>query len=550
MVIRLLISVFLLLFLHPSMAIDTLTASVDKNPVLVGEYFTLTIEADGKVSGEQPDTSALSAQFVTGPISVGSRTSIINGSMSSQTTWQMQVLARKPGTFTIPAFEVAGKRSEAIQLKVVPRGDEQQQQKDIFVTAELTPSNLYVQQAGLYTVKLYLGKDLLDGQLSAPQMSDAQISQMGKQQEDYEVVDGRRYMVITREYLIQPQKSGDYTITAPVFNGQVRENYRRMAVSAIAEDTQLEVKPIPDTYQGAWLPSELVNLSEEWQPADESVTVGTPITRTITLTALGVTQEQLPDIELDTISGIRSYPDESDRNQLSRDGRVISQLVSSHALVPQKPGTYTLPEVKIPWFNTVINKVNYATLPARTITVTADPNQPLAPITAPVSPIAPENPQGNTEQPNQRAQSLPVNTPVETASKTLIDWIVMGAGYVLWLLTLAIWWFKKPQAPQPKTSAKAPDSMIALKAAAKQHNAHEFYQALRALAKKQAPTLGFDAWLAQLNSPELSDEIAKLQASLYSESTHSADLTQIYQLLQTAIKKHAAQDSAHLTQLY
>ncbi|WP_105168724.1 BatD family protein [Pseudoalteromonas sp. T1lg23B] len=549
MVIRLFISVFLLLFLRPSLAIDNLTASVDKNPVLVGEYFTLTIEADGKVSGEQPDTSALSQQFVTSPVSVGSRTSIINGSMSSQTTWQMRMMARKPGTFTIPTFEVAGKRSEPIQLKVVPRSNDGQQQKDIFVSAELTPSTLYVQQAGLYTVKLYLGKDLLDGQLTAPEMADAQISQMGKQKEDYEVVDGRRYMVITREYLIQPQKSGSFTITAPVFNGQVRENYRRMAVSAIAEDTQLDVKPIPDTYQGAWLPSELVNLSEEWQPADETVTVGTPITRTITLTALGVTQEQLPDIELDTLSGIRSYPDESERNQLSRDGRVISQLVSSHALVPQKPGTYTLPEVKIPWFNTVINKVSYATLPARSITVVADPNQAASSVAAPT---VQTHSQTSTEQTNQSLPALPTEPPIVAANKTLFDWLLMGSGYVLWLLTLAIWLLRKPKAVAPKSISKTPaqDPMAALKAAVKQNNARGFYQALRTFAKQQAPALGFDAWLAQLSASELSDEIAKLQASLYSDSNHSVDLKKIYQLLQTAIKKHAAQDSAHLTQLY
>ncbi|CAH9050817.1 hypothetical protein PSECIP111854_00610 [Pseudoalteromonas sp. CIP111854] len=545
MVIRLFVSVFLLLLINPVMAFDNLTASVNKNPVLVGEYFTLTITADGKVSGEQPDTSALTQQFVTGPINVGSRTSIINGSMSSETTWQMQVLARKAGTFTIPAFNVAGKRSTPIELTVVPRSEDAQDQKDIFVKAQLSPSTLYVQQAGLYTVKLYIGKDLLDGQLTAPEINDAQVTQMGKQKEDYEVVDGRRYMVITREYLLQPQKSGSFTIAPPVFNGQVRENYRRMAVSAIADDINLEVKPIPNDYQGTWLPSELVNLSEEWQPADEQVTVGTPITRTITLTALGVTQEQLPDITLEQIIGIRSYPDESDRNQLTRDGRVISQLVSSHALVPQTPGTYTLPEVKIPWFNTVINKVNYATLAERTITVVADPNQPLTslPIQAQVTP------QQNVEQPLANMLTPPIAQP-----KTGLDWLLMGSGYVLWLLTLAIWLIRKPKTAKSNTQvAPLPTTnnvLAKLKVALGQQDAQSFYQALRALASQESPTLGLDAWVAQFNEPELSSEIAKLQASLYSNSNQSADLSKIYQILTQAIKNQATGNNTHLAQLY
>ena len=62
MVTRFYIACVFLLFSTASVAFDKLTASVDRNPVLVGEYFTLTISADGRVSGQQPDTSALAKQ--------------------------------------------------------------------------------------------------------------------------------------------------------------------------------------------------------------------------------------------------------------------------------------------------------------------------------------------------------------------------------------------------------------------------------------------------------------------------------------------------------
>ena len=118
-----------------------------------------------------------------------------------------------------------------------------------------------MQQAGLYSVKLYIGQDLLDGQLSAPEADGATLTQLGKQQEEYEILDGRRYMVITREYMLQPQKSGEITVQPPVFNGQVREGYRRMAVSAVAEPIKLTVNPIPSEHADNWLPSEYVNFS-------------------------------------------------------------------------------------------------------------------------------------------------------------------------------------------------------------------------------------------------------------------------------------------------
>ncbi|MBE0368833.1 BatD family protein [Pseudoalteromonas aurantia] len=544
MVMRLLIPLFLIMSSYSVAAFERLSASVDKNPVLVGEYFTLTIEADGKVSGSQPDTSALAQKFVVSPMSVGSRTNIINGSMSSQTTWQMQLLARTAGTFTIPSFTVNGKSSQPINLKVIARSQDSTAQEDIFIKTTLSPETLYVQQAGLYTVKLYIGKDLLDGQLTAPVMNDAQITLMGKQSEDYEVLDGRRYMVITREYLIQPQKSGDYTLEPPMFNGQIRENYRRMAVSAVAKPLTIEVKPVPENYQGAWLPSELVNLSEEWQPSSNEVTVGTPITRTLTLTAVGITKEQLPDINMAQISGIRSYPDESDRNQLARDGRVISQLITSFALVPQTPGMYTLPEMKVPWFNTVIKRVEYATLPARTISVIADVNQIATPtVTAPV-----------LTTPAKIQDAVSTLTAEQIAQpRNAYDWLIMLSGYIIWLLTIIVWIIRKPKqvkSPVPSEDNTPIPTLKTLQNAARHKDNAAFYNALRHYASAQANNLTLDAWINQLANPNLNIEIAKLQASLYSAGEHSVDLSALFQMLNQAIKKKTAKADNHLTQLY
>ncbi len=543
MVTRFYIACVFLLFSTANVAFDKLTASVDRNPVLVGEYFTLTISADGRVSGQQPDTSALAKQFVMGPVNTGSSTRIINGQASSETTWQMQLMSRRAGDITIPAFTVSGKSSDPIKLKVVARSNDADEQKDIFIKTELKPSKLFVQQAGLYTVKLYLGKDLLDGQLSAPAMENAQVTLLGKQKEDYEVLDGRRYMVISREYLLQPQKSGEYTIDPPIFNGQVRENYRRMSVSAMGKAEIIDVQPVPENYNGAWLPSELVNLSEEFQPISDKVVVGTPITRTITLTALGVTKEQLPEIRLPEVDGFRSYPDESERNQLARDGRVISQLVSSYALVPQIPGTYTLPEVKMPWFNTVINRVQYATLPARTLTVIADPNQTVPAIPNMTAPI----------QNQQTIEPTIVEVPVE---KTLLDWGILVSGYVLWLFTLIFVWLgyigRKKAVIETETndSFKPKMSLSLLTQAAKANEKTRFYQLLSEFVTTELTTTSFSQWQKDLDNSELKAEIVNLQAALYSKGTASANLEKIAKLISQIEKNQADQKRSSLQPLY
>ncbi|MBB1293781.1 BatD family protein [Pseudoalteromonas sp. SR41-4] len=547
MVMRL-ICCLLLISAMPSWAVTQLQASVDKNPVLAGEFFMLNISADDTIKNDQPDTSVLLKDFVVGRTSVSTRTNIINGSISKETTWSIKLMTRTAGDYTIPAFSVAGVSSAPIALKVAERSKDAQQNNDIFIKASLSSDSLFVQEAGLYTVKLYLAKELLDGNLSAPAMPDAQLSQIGKQTENYELVDGKRYLVITREYLVQPQKSGSYTIQAPTFQGRIRQDYRQLDVSALGDNVDIEIKPIPSDYQGAWLPSELVNLDEQWQPADDTVEVGTPITRTLTLTALGITKEQLPDIELPEIKGIRSYPDEKENNHLVRDGRVISQQTASYALLPQMPGTYTLPEVSVPWYNTKINRISYATLPARTITVT--PSSTSTPAAVAAQPLTPSQ-SATTDAAAISYQATPIN------QYPLWLIIISVIGYLLWFITLILWWRSQSQRSlmQAKPTVTHSDSSISLdelKKHAKSNDVSAFYQALNRYAMhltKQSS--GAIDKLEQLaDNAQLSQHIAKLRVALYSPNDTDVDLIAIVGMLEEQRKVQKKSQQAVLKGLY
>lgn len=542
----------LLLSAMPSWAATKLEASVDKNPVLAGEFFMLNISVDDTVKGEQPDTSSLLKDFVVGPTSLSSRTNIINGSINKQTTWSVKLMTRAEGDYTIPAFSVAGLTSQPIKLKVAKRSVDADKNNEIFLKTSLSSNSLFVQEAGVYTIKLYLAKELLDGSLSTPSMEDAQLTQLGKQTESYELVDGKRYLVITREYLIQPQKSGAYTIAGPSFQGRVQQNYRQLEVSALGDDQQVEIKPIPSDYKGAWLPSELVSLDEEWQPNDNTVEVGTPITRTITLTALGVTKEQLPEISMPTIDGIRSYPDKKENNNAVRDGRVVSQQTASYALLPQKPGTYTLPEIQLPWFNTKMNRISVATLPKRTITVTPSS-------TAPNTAVA--NPQSN---PNNLPAIENISNEaagtqrIETKSDTPLWLIVVAAlGYILWIGTVIFYLMTRStknttEKLQPNNRDISQPSLNELKALAKTNDVKAFYTALNSFSVKVThKNVGaIDELCVRVNSSELNGLISQLQAQLYSNKGANTDLNAIIKILENYQTQSSKSQQAVLKDLY
>jgi len=538
----------LLLTAMPLMAATSLEASVDKNPVLAGEFFMLNISIDDSIKGQQPDTSALLKDFVVGPMSLSSRTNIINGSIKKQTSWSVKLMTRKVGEYTIPSFIVAGLSSKPISLSVKERSGDTDKNDDIFLKTSLTNNSLFVQEAGVYTIKLYLAKELLDGSLSTPSMEDAQLTQLGKQSEDYELVNGKRYLVITRNYLIQPQKSGAYTIEAPVFQGRVQQNYRQLEVSALGDEQQIEIKPIPENYQGDWLPSELVSLTEQWQPDDNTVEAGTPITRTIMLTALGVTKEQLPEIDMPTIDGIRSYPDEKETNNAVRDGRVVSQQSASFALLPQTPGTYTLPEITLPWYNTKMNRISYATLPERTITVTPSTTAPANSLNPPV-----ESNLNNTDaEPTQQALSVQRHT-----STPLWLIIVAVLGYVLWIVTMVLYFIKRKNNQRP-LSAQAnnePNQQAELKTLqilAKSRDNKAFYDALNlyALTRTDKKVGALTHLCAMINSSELTAQVNNLQAQLYSNQQASADLEAIVSLLKKHQSHTAKPSTPALKELY
>ncbi|MEI8620961.1 BatD family protein [Pseudoalteromonas sp. B129b] len=542
----------LLLSAMPSWAATKLEASVDKNPVLAGEFFMLNISVDDTVKGEQPDTSSLLKDFVVGPTSLSSRTNIINGSINKQTTWSVKLMTRTEGDYTIPAFSVAGLTSQPIKLKVAKRSVDADKNNEIFLKTSLSSNSLFVQEAGVYTVKLYLAKELLDGSLSTPSMEDAQLTQLGKQTESYELVDGKRYLVITREYLIQPQKSGAYTIAGPAFQGRVQQNYRQLEVSALGDDQQVEIKPIPSDYKGAWLPSELVNLDEEWQPNDNTVEVGTPITRTITLTALGVTKEQLPEISMPTIDGIRSYPDKKENNNAVRDGRVVSQQTASYALLPQKPGTYTLPEIKLPWFNTKMNRISVATLPKRTITVTPS-------TTAPNTAIANPQPSTNNSPTLENISNQATGTqPIETKSDTPLWLIVVAAlRYILWIGTVIFYLISRStknttEKLQLNTRGTSQPSLNELKALAKTHDVKAFYTALNNFSVKVThKNVGaIDELCIHVNSSELNGLISQLQAQLYSNKGANTDLNAIIKILEIYQTQASKSQQTVLKDLY
>ena len=535
---------------------------------MVNESFILQIVANDSVDNEQLDLAPIMRSGLTvGRTSTSSQTQIINGSVSKTTTWSTVLLARQDGNFTIPSLQIDGVKTQPIQVEVIKASNQAgQASQPIFLKNTIENNDLYLQQTVKFVTRLYFASnvDLQSGTLSDPVLESGIIKQQGKDKESSEIVMGIRYRVIERVYSITPQTSGEFTITSPTFNGEISTDRRRSVfssfgsrkpVSSIGNDLTIKVSPIPNSYKGSWLPSDLVQLNDEFQPLQQTYQVGEPITRTFTLTALNVNEEQLPELKGSYPSSFNVYPDQSESHSVLRQNAIVSQRVSSEAIVATQAGVYTLPAVSINWFNTKTQQVELATIPERIIEIVAADNAAENSLVTNVP----------LQQQEIVAQSCPKQEVAAESCPTLSE-LADGAekqnlmltlsGWVIWLLTLIAWFFSRKTKSSEETT-KGSDKLekstfndAKLKQACS-NNDHRVAR-VELLAWAQARFGKHITNLSQLStlvSTELQQEIAKLNQSQYSQTRSNWSGTALWQLIKAETKRTPSKDKKGLPPL-
>lgn len=434
------------LFLSFAQAATVFTAQVDKNPVMLGEELILQVDINTKISASALDLSGLQADFSYSAPSVSQSMQIINGQSSQNTRWQVRLRPKTTGTLQIPAFEVASLKTDPITLTVLPASETGHGSEELFIETRLTAENLHIQQMAYYEVKIFYAGDLQRGSLSQPELANVTIEQIGKDIEGTELVNGKRYQTITRRFSVVPQQSGQFELTAPWFEGEMLERQqnpydhfaRTKTVSAQGQVVRLNVQPIPPNFQGQWVVSELLTLQEEWSADPSHIVQGEPITRTMTLTAMDLADHQLPDFVMPLPAGFKRYDEKPQGKKAERKGRMVAQKVFSSALIATDVGEFTLPAVRIPWWNTVKGEIDYAELPARTIYVKANPMQV------------------PTDVPADARANTPPAVSYQTTEPQPWQWNSLALTLLaLWLLTLVAWFIQQRGLPFARKPAPA-----------------------------------------------------------------------------------------------
>lgn len=487
----LLVSLLLITFGTVRAEVTEVIASVDKNPILQGEPFTLTVTVNDDVNQSAWQPEADLADFRILNTRSSRRTSVINGATSRTTSFVVTLQAPiEPGLVRIPPIQIGSAASAAIELTVLDSDSaaDKIEQRPAFIRTTIETSEVYVQQQFKLIARLYLSANLHSGNLIAPELEAAEVSQLGKDEESYEIINGKRYQVFQRTYLITPQRSGELTIAGPLFEGQIAREASRSVfssiattqpVSAAAPPMKVQVRPQPADWQGHWLPSELVSLTVEQNDSEAELKVGQPLTLTYRLTAIGVPPEQLPELDFSGFTDVSVYPENPQLGSTTRNGQVIAQRSQTIAVIPRRDGTLELPAIEVPWFNTRLGTTQIARTDPLKVKVSPAPQS--TPTAATTAATQPEQAPIESQAPSE----LSTTTERPAVASSLLLYLALTFA-LLWLVTLALWgywWLRQQRRPSQPTqqppSLTANEAWQRLQRAAQNNDASQTEFALR-----------------------------------------------------------------------
>jgi hypothetical protein len=559
---------FLLMITGLNVYAGNLTASVDRDELGLEETFTLVLRYDEQIN-TTPDYELLRKDFDILNTQSGTQMSIINGSMEASTEWKIALAPKRIGKLLIPSFTIDGAISDAIEITVEGKSKSPKNtDNNVTVEVETSKDTSYVQEQIIVTLRLYTTVGLNGIELQPLQVKDALVVNIDEKQYQTKI-NGRPGAVVETRYAVFPQQSGELIIPSMLYQVSVSSGQRDLwdrfygnsqnnILRLRTDEQRINVLPAPASVTaGDWLPALNVSLSEHWSTSLDSLKVGEPITRSITVKADGLTAGQINPLQLAPIDGLTFYNDQAQTDDQKSANGVEGSRIETIAIVPTKAGHFTLPEIKLNWWDTKSNSIRTATLPAVSLTVGLGDMTQLA---------APAN---EIEEPT----SVDINTDLSTIQpqQTVVQektplWLYISnalALIVALFFALRFWQTKRELVAIYKTEG---DEFNALN----QNENEAWNNFKRTLADKELTALrkalinwaqvywnnesitSLQAIATQAHEPALTEELRKLDEAMFSAHSSAPDTEVLLQLLanlrKTKHKKTA--DNKMLRPLY
>ena len=455
------LTIFLIFMALPSWA--SLISKVDRTEIEADETLQLTVTYSGQSATGEPNFNQLQRDFEIISNSRQQQFSWINGEQTSSTNWTIVLMPKRQGQLNIPALSFKGDRTKSIRVLVraINSATTAAGNKPVYIQTSVDKSSVYLQEQVILTHRLHYSVPLQDISISEFDIPDADIQQISEERFNKRI-NGRNYSIIDIKFAVFPQAVGKLTIPSQRFtafetSGSQFGGFfsRGNRLARLTEEKTIDIMPRPNHISASqWMPSSQITLEESWSDNSDSLTAGEPITRTIKISALGLTAAQIQPLPSIENTALKLYPDQAALEDKQTNRGILGIRSESLAIVPSQEGKLTLPAIEIKWWDTVNHRMQTSRLPSRTFTVMAAKNTP-------------QISYGNNPANQQIIDSeKPVNSP--TFSR-LTSWSLTINALLIAVIVGLLYWRRNTQ-PRPvaKEITKLPNTKQRLNQIAKQ----------------------------------------------------------------------------------
>jgi hypothetical protein len=419
----------------------TVTATLDPAEVSLGDSTQLTVTVSG--SQEQPSMPNIDG-LVIQSVSQGTQISIINGSMTSSASVTYQITPQRAGTFTIPALQAGGAKSDPVTLRVTngsgnlppaPVQSPQQAQAPTGNGPVVMPPNVAPDQdtaptpapAGRFgsivlripKTEFYEGelapaeiRVLLPGDVRSEITDLPQFTSDGftltnlspKPEQTQEEINGREYTVFTWHTALTAVKSGDFTLnfTVPLtvvvpqqmpqmddddaINNMLRNPFtsifgEKKEVKLTSTPQSVKVLPLPQANRPADFGGAVGEFEAESSVTPNKVNVGDPATLKLKISGVGNFDRVASDM-LPSDANWKTYSPKSHFEPLDSAGFQGTKTFEQ-PIIANNGSITSVPSLSFSYFDP--EKRQYATLTTPPIPISVSGSAAVAPPAAPAS---------------------------------------------------------------------------------------------------------------------------------------------------------------------
>lgn len=374
-----LLTVALTLFTSFSHA-QPVSATLDRTEIVRGETVTLTIRVEGQQGNVAMDLSPLEASFQVVATRTSSQIRSINNSVEASIDYMLTLFPLHEGEIAVPSLLVAGERTPALSIRVVPKTATGIAGQELFMEALVNKDSVFVQEQLLFTIRLYYTINGIRNPIFTDlEMPETVIQMIGTPNQYEKLIDGVRYGVYEKQYALFPQRSGTMEIPDIMFRGEVTDgssryvfrNLNTRTITSFAEGHTIAVREKPANYpaNAVWLPATDISIKESWDNDFSNVRIGDALSRAIEITANGLDGAALPPLVQTPIDTVNAYPEPHQISRTYVDGNVVGKRIETTSLLMTATGNVQIPGVSLPWFDIDTEEVKYATIAESSIRV-------------------------------------------------------------------------------------------------------------------------------------------------------------------------------------